>query len=111
MMILGATMKSLLTVAVMLGLLGGCAPYNYDEAWAPYKKQYDESLAMWLGTKESQLVDYWGTPDRVYRLDGSKYIMYRLPSYRLCEQTFKITNGIVEKYSYNVKGCYSPKRI
>lgn len=106
---LGETMKSLLAALLLLGVLSGCVqntPRNLEAEWAVDKQNYDRSLAGWIGASESALVDHWGAPDRIYTLDASKYVMYRLPRYRLCEQTFKITKGVVEQYTYNVRGCY-----
>lgn len=105
----GDAMRSFLPAVLLLGVLSGCVQ-DFDAAWEPYKQQYNESLARWIGSKETELVDHWGAPDRVYTLEGSKYVMYRLPRYRLCEQTFKITQGTVVNYNYNVKGCYAPAR-
>ena len=108
---LGETMKSLLAAVLLLGVLSGCVQntaQDIEATWEPYKQRYNEALATWIGASESELVDHWGTPDRVYTLQDSKYVMFRLARYRLCEQTFKITKGIVEQYSYNVKGCYAP---
>lgn len=102
-------MKSLLAAVLLLGVLSGCVqnpPRNLEAEWEVDKQRYDASLAAWVGASESALVDSWGAPDRIYTLDDSKYVMYRLPRYRLCEQTFKITKGVVEQYNYNVRGCY-----
>lgn len=104
---LGATMKSLLAAVLMSVALSGCIK-SLDEEWRPYKQAYEQNMTSWVGATESKLVDHWGTPDGVYTIENSKYLMYRLPRYRLCEQTFKITKGVVEQYNYNVKGCYSP---
>lgn len=121
-------MKRLLIYAVIGLALSGCAATNVNKA---ANDRYDETMNLFLGESESFVLNIWGPPDRVYELDGVKYLKYSsfrtvavpapmqvsAPSYNRfmmygggsasvsCDNTFKIRNGIVVSINYRGNGC------
>ena len=60
-------MRSVL-FATVVALLGGCALLT--------TAGYEKMLDTWVGRQEIDLVRSWGAPDRVYEVDGRKFIGY-----------------------------------
>ena len=59
-------MKRFITVVSLYAFLAACAT----------EAKYQETLNTWLGSSEVALVQSWGPPDRVYELDGNRYVTY-----------------------------------
>jgi hypothetical protein len=121
-------MKRLLICVMAAFVLAGCAATNPNKA---ANDRYDETMKLFLGESESFVVNIWGPPDRVYELDGVKYLKYSsyrtvavpapmqvsAPSYNRfmmygggsasvsCDNTFKIKNDIVVSINYHGNGC------
>jgi hypothetical protein len=59
-------MRRSIILAGLCALLGACAT----------EAKYQQVLNTWLGSNETPLVEQWGPPDRIYELEGNKYITY-----------------------------------
>ena len=59
-------MRQLINIVSLCVLLAACAT----------EAKYQEVLKTWMGLNEVELVNQWGPPDRVYELEGNRYITY-----------------------------------
>ena len=65
-----AAMRAILTVfALPLLLVSGCTPSRTTA-------NYEAILETYVGFQEVELVRKWGTPSRVHKVDGSRFLTY-----------------------------------
>ena len=91
------------------------------------KLDHEKTLNSWIGSKESTLVEQWGTPSNFYKTDdGKKYLTWKNSSQSLigggynygygynypilitsnCDITMIIEKGIVTSWRYKGNNCY-----
>lgn len=113
-------MKSLLAVMSALCLLAACTnPNAAYEKRRTLERDREVYLSGWIGFRETQLVNQWGPPTRVYEAAGKRYLIYsrsHIRSYTsvagnpvvwtaYCDTTMTSIGGVIEGWRFKGNDC------